>query len=158
MDLKVCIRCKEEKSIDDFYLRKNKSGEKVTQTYCKKCMNNATVKSYMKRYNEYKTYQKNYINKVNFIDFTNKNNISKYIGCSFNDFKSHLETSAIENGYYDFNLNWNDYTINFKKSIDNFNLRHEVDKLNFYNYKNIEVIKKPVDKYSSRLVEDDYDN
>lgn len=37
--MKICTQCGEEKSLDDFYLQKKRSGNKVPMSHCKACHN-----------------------------------------------------------------------------------------------------------------------
>jgi hypothetical protein len=101
---KVCVYCKVEKSLEDFYIR-NKNNKKVPYEGCKNCLNRIKINKYNTNINfKLKCSLGNRIRKI--LKGINKfDNTASFIGCSINFFKKYIESkwlSGMDWGNYNF--------------------------------------------------------
>jgi hypothetical protein len=148
---KICTKCHEVKELSEFYFRKDMN---CYRSICKKCNNIASIlyiNSHPRKKQPYKyIYNKPTIKHklrcriYNTIKRNHKSlHTTELIGCSFDFIKQHLQQTAINNGYKDFDINnysGKEYHIDHIVPIDAFNLDCIYHQKLCFNWTNMQIL------------------
>jgi len=153
-----CKHCDTVKSLDEFNAHTwSKFGK---QTKCKKCQskvwkkygNDRRNKEYYRiyQYNRYKTntayrLKRNLRSRIgNVLAGKNKSaSTLTLLGCSIEELKTHLQRTAILNGYKDFDINnysGQDYHIDHIKPCSSFDLLNPEEQRKCFHYSNLQIL------------------
>lgn len=144
---KWCNSCKTEKSIDDFYSDNSKISKIHSQ--CKQCVIAKIVRNENRKYYYNSKYKITKLLRGRMRSALKKNLKSQstinLLGCSVTDLKNHLQKTAINNGYSEFNIeNYksSEYHIDHIIPCSSFNLKCSYHQKLCFHYSNLQILTK----------------
>lgn len=161
METKTCNKCLKTKPVSEFYKRTDLKNGVGYRAYCKKChlsKNKQTTKEWRRKNKSHRNAYMNERRKESGFRilenlrrrtlYALKNNTKskttlELIGCSIDYLKEHLQRTAIDNGYVDFdieNFSGEDYHVDHIRPCDSFDLSDPKEQSLCFHYTNLQIL------------------